>query len=439
MTVVDQPIDQALEPGSAAEPLTAIEVHGLSKQFRKSSEPSKTLKERLLTLRHSTVNRFDALSNLDFDVKMGESFGILGHNGSGKSTLLKCISGTIRPTEGIVRVRGSLSALLELGAGFHPDLTGRENIFLNASILGFSKQQVTEIFDDIVEFSGLIEFIDSQVKHYSSGMYARLGFAVSVNLEPDVLLVDEVLAVGDEAFQRKCYERIRKFQASGRTICLVTHSPDIVRQLCDRAMVLDHGNVIYLGEPDGAVAAYRRSLNEQTAAPEPEPADVEPVADAPIDLEAAPATRILSTSIDPPHSGQPTFSPGDQVTIRVQYQTSGTDKLRPRIAIQTHDGHQVLNASSNDLLGEEIQTHETGTFVFTIDDLPLMDGHYLVTLILQSPDETIEYGRDEENIRFEVKSNSTVFSRVRIGLSISSMAGETGPQPGVDNTTDTLP
>ncbi|MGI9615437.1 MAG: ABC transporter ATP-binding protein, partial [Acidimicrobiales bacterium] len=160
----------------------AIEVAEVSKTFRKSSEPSKTLKERLLTLRSSTVEDFHALKDIDFTVTSGETFGILGHNGSGKSTLLKCIAGTIRPSEGIVRVRGRLSALLELGAGFHPDLTGRENVFLNGSILGFSKARIDQIFDEIVDFAGLEDFIDTQVKHYSSGMYARLGFAVAVNL-----------------------------------------------------------------------------------------------------------------------------------------------------------------------------------------------------------------------------------------------------------------
>ena len=248
-------------PVPPAPPSTvAIEVDGVSKTFRKHSEPAKTLKERLLTLRSSTVEDFAALTDVDFRVTAGETFGILGHNGSGKSTLLKCIAGTIRPSDGVVRVRGRLSALLELGAGFHPDLTGRENVYLNGSILGFPKAKIDRIFDDIVAFAGLEEFIDAQVKHYSSGMYARLGFAVAVNLEPDVLLIDEVLAVGDEAFQRKCIERVRGFQSDGRTIVLVTHSPEQVRNLCDRAMVLDRGRMISLGDVDEAISTYRASL-----------------------------------------------------------------------------------------------------------------------------------------------------------------------------------
>ena len=161
-----------------------------------------------------TGRQIDALSDVSFNVQQGETLGLLGHKGSGKSTLLKIMAGTLRPTEGRIRVRGRMSALLELGAGFHPDLTGRENIYLNASILGFPKAHVDEIFDDIVAFSEIGEFIDMQVKFYSSGMASRLGFSVATNLEPDVLLVDEVLAVGDEAFQLKCMERIHRFRGT---------------------------------------------------------------------------------------------------------------------------------------------------------------------------------------------------------------------------------
>ncbi|MCB0985894.1 MAG: ABC transporter ATP-binding protein, partial [Ilumatobacter sp.] len=154
----------------------------------------------------------------------GETLGILGHNGSGKSTLLKCISGILKPTTGTIRIRGRIASLLELGAGFHPELTGRENVFINAAFLGISRAEIARRFDDIVDFAELHEFIDEPVKHYSSGMYVRLGFAVAINLDPDILLVDEVLAVGDEVFQRKCLDRVRQFQQEGRTIVVVTHA-----------------------------------------------------------------------------------------------------------------------------------------------------------------------------------------------------------------------
>ena len=187
---------------------------------------------------------FMALNDIDFDIEEGTTVGILGHNGSGKSTLLKCVAGILQPNTGEIVTRGRLAALLELGAGFNHELTGRENVFMNASILGLSKKDTELIFDEIVAFSELERFIDMQVRHYSSGMYVRLGFAVAVNVEPDILLVDEVLAVGDEAFQRKCVERVKKFQGEGRTTLFVTHAADMVRQICDRAIVLDHGKMV---------------------------------------------------------------------------------------------------------------------------------------------------------------------------------------------------
>lgn len=394
------------------EPATAIEVQQLHKRFRRSSEPAKTLKERLLTWRQSSTHDFEALSGVEFDVKVGETFGILGHNGSGKSTLLKCMAGTIRPTHGMVRVRGSLSALLELGAGFHPDLTGRENIYLNASILGFSKQQVNNIFDEIVSFSGLADFVDSQVKHYSSGMYARLGFAVAVNLEPDVLLIDEVLAVGDEAFQQKCFDRIRRFQHEGRTICLVTHSPEAVSELCDRAIVLDHGQLVFLGPPDDAVAAYRRSLAGQA------PSQLTP----PDQAILPSSTQILSASIDPPADGGPEFSPGDCLVIRMRYRAEPGQLLQPRLIIHAEDGVLMVDATSADIGHSEFAASAEGTFVFTVDELPLMDGQYRATLGLQHPTGGPEAEPIQAPIYFAVKSNQTMFSRTRLALSLEATA-----------------
>src|SRR5271168_1328970 len=180
---------------------------------------------------------FWALRDVSVDVNQGETFGILGRNGCGKSTLLKCVAGILKPTSGEIRVRGSLAAMLELGAGFQPDLSGRDNIFLNGSLLGLSRSDIEKRFDDIVAFAELEQFIDNQVKFYSSGMYIRLGFAVAVNVDPDLLIIDEVLAVGDERFQRKCMERIKLFQKEGRTIIFVSHSPDQVRSICDRGVV----------------------------------------------------------------------------------------------------------------------------------------------------------------------------------------------------------
>src|SRR2546423_1008226 len=214
---------------------TAIEIEDVSKRFRLYHEKFTSLKERAIHFGKVPFEEFWALRDINLVVEEGETVGLLGHNGSGKSTLLKCIGGILQPTSGEIRTAGRLAALLELGAGFHPDLSGRENIFLNASLLGLSKRDTHRRFDEIVAFAELEQFIDNQVKHYSSGMYVRLGFAVAVNMEPDILLVDEVLAVGDELFQRKCIDRVKQFQREGRTIVFVSHAPDLIRQICDSA------------------------------------------------------------------------------------------------------------------------------------------------------------------------------------------------------------
>ena len=237
-----------------------IEVEGISKRFTIHHERNQTLKERILHPRSGSSEIFDALSDINFTVEQGETLGIVGHNGSGKSTLLKCICGVLKPTTGQIRLRGNLAALLELGAGFQHELSGRDNVYLYGSMLGFTRKMVDAIFDDVVAFSELEHFIDTPVKFYSSGMYVRLAFAVAVNVNPDILVVDEVLAVGDERFQAKCIDRIRHFQREGRTILLVTHQADTVRAICDRAIVLDHGNMIADGPVTDALRIFRERL-----------------------------------------------------------------------------------------------------------------------------------------------------------------------------------
>jgi ABC-2 type transport system ATP-binding protein len=202
--------------------------------------------------RRARYREFDALRGVSFEIPEGSTFGLIGENGSGKSTLLKCIARILRPDAGNVTTHGKISALLELGAGFHQELSGRENVYLNGAILGMSKRDVEARFDEIVAFAGLEEFIDSPVKNYSSGMYVRLGFSVAINVDPDILLVDEVLAVGDEAFQRKCAEKFAELKESGKTIVVVSHALGTMRSLCDELALLDHGNLVKVG-PSGEV------------------------------------------------------------------------------------------------------------------------------------------------------------------------------------------
>lgn len=245
-----------------------IKVENVSKRFVMHKD--KSVKDRLLNLRASRRHRDDfwALTDLSFDIQAGSTVGLVGHNGSGKSTLLKVIGGILQPTTGSVSRRGRMAALLELGAGFHPDLTGRDNVYLNASILGLTREETDKIFDDVVEFSGIETFIDTQVKFYSSGMYVRLAFAVAIHVDPDLLLVDEVLAVGDEPFQRKCMDKIAEFQSQGRTIVLVSHSAAQVGSLCDRVIVLDGGKIMHDGDPAEGIAILRAGYEADRVAHE---------------------------------------------------------------------------------------------------------------------------------------------------------------------------
>ena len=222
---------------------SAISVNEVWKKFRLYDERNQSLKAAVMRGRRARYKEFDALKGVSFEIPEGTTFGLIGENGSGKSTLLKCIARILRPDRGEIRTQGKISALLELGAGFHPELSGRENVYLNGAILGVSKRQLDERFDEIVDFAGLEEFIDSPVKNYSSGMYVRLGFSVAINVDPDILLVDEVLAVGDEAFQRKCSEKFADLKESGKTIVVVSHALGTMRTLCDQLALLEHGNL----------------------------------------------------------------------------------------------------------------------------------------------------------------------------------------------------
>ena len=247
--------------------VNTIEVLGVNKEFVIHHGRHQSLKERLLHPGSGSSEKFRALEDISFVIGAGETVGILGHNGSGKSTLLKTICGVLAPTSGEIKLRGTLAALLELGAGFQPELTGRENVFLYGAMLGLKRKDVAAIFDDIVEFSEIGKFIDTQVKFYSSGMYVRLAFAVAVNVNPDILVVDEVLAVGDERFRAKCMDRIVRFQNEGRTILLVTHDADQVRRLCSRTIVLNRGEMVFDGPTAEGLKVFRDHLHADENSP----------------------------------------------------------------------------------------------------------------------------------------------------------------------------
>lgn len=239
----------------------AVTVDHLSKKFRLYHERNQSIKSAIMRGRRSVHEDFWALKDVTFEVPTGSTFGLIGSNGSGKSTLLKCLAKIYYPEKGTISYNGRIAALLEVGSGFHPELSGRENVFLNGSILGMSKKEITRKFDEIVDFSGVEQFIDQPVKNYSSGMYVRLGFAVAINVDPDVLVVDEVLSVGDAEFQEKCRQKFVDFKAAGKTVILVSHSMGQVQEMCDHAAWLSHGELVSRGDAETTITSYLNSLH----------------------------------------------------------------------------------------------------------------------------------------------------------------------------------
>lgn len=352
-----------------------VVVKDVSKKFVLRKDNS--LKERLVTFgRRGRRHReeFWALRDVNVTIEAGHTVALIGHNGSGKSTLLKVIGGILDPSFGTVARRGRIAALLELGAGFHPDLTGRENVFLNASIMGLSRAQTEAQFDDILNFSGIGDFIDTQVKFYSSGMYVRLAFAVAVHTDPDLLLVDEVLAVGDEAFQRKCLDKIRSFQEEGRTIVLVTHSLGQVTELCDRAILLNKGEVVFDGEPREAVVQFRDILEDRRIAE----VDTQGVAPAPREA------KIVSASAGPTVRGHGLpVQAGDDISITLELELNNApDSWSCAIQIDNTLG-QVAYGTTTKRLGIELhQRSGNQTVQFTLKDSRFGTGKYFVNVSL---------------------------------------------------------
>ena len=427
----------------------AIEVEHVSKHFRLYHERYSSLKERVLHLGHIPYDDFEALTDVSFQVEQGTTFGLLGHNGSGKSTLLKCITGILRPTEGEIRTRGRVAALLELGAGFHPDLTGRENVFLNASLLGMSTRQIESRFDAIVDFAELEPFIDNQVKYYSSGMYVRLGFAVAVNMDPEILIVDEVLSVGDELFQRKCLDRVRQFQREGRTILLVTHAADMVRQICHTAAVLDKGHLVAVGTPGEAIRSFREHLLQRQAdaeaahlaavlasdleaeappSPEGVAADGEPGATPMKHGTKSAAVEITNVRIEyPADPSRRYLCPGEPLTLYVGYDAHDpVDDLIAGVAAYADDGKLMFAANNIWYPVEHGIYHGPGEFVFEFPSVPLLDGTYSITIGLTTADEGTVYDWHEQKYRFQVMNPTRASGLVHMPPTITLRT----PPPG---------
>jgi ABC-2 type transport system ATP-binding protein len=357
-----------------------ISARGVGKRFLLHHQRATSLKERLLLHRTASSEEFWALRDVDLEIGGGLTVGLIGPNGSGKSTLLKVLSGILAPTTGTVAVRGRVASLLELGAGFNGELTGRENIYLNAAILGLSRRETGRYFDDIVGFAELEPFIDNQVKHYSSGQYVRLGFAVAVHVSPDILLVDEVLAVGDESFQRKCLAKIAEFQERGCTILFVTHALDLVPRICGRAVVLGHGRVLHDGDPVEATERLRSLLG--TAA------DQSGGAVAGADRPRFAAARLFDPAIGPRiHKGH--FSTGEPMAVDFDVAApAGSPPVAVRLAV-TGPADVPLWVMDSDPLS--FGPDGIATVRFTVKELPPVKGILAFAAALRDPATKVTY------------------------------------------------
>lgn len=364
--------------------MKSIEVKGVGKKFYLKHGGRHTIKAAAVGLlrRLKTREDFWALKDISFDVEAGTTVGIIGANGAGKSTLLGILARTMRPTEGTVTVRGRVSSLLELGAGFHPDLTGAENIYLNGSILGLSRREIRAKFDEIVRFAELEQFIDTPVKHYSSGMYVRLGFAVAIEVNPDILLIDEVMAVGDEAFKRKCLGRIAQFKREGKTLLIVSHDLDTITEVSDTVLLLDTGKIVNVGEPGQVVDQYK-SLGFFKAG--------EIVIREWGTKEAViTAVRFLGAGGEPVER----ISSGEPLLVEIDYRAHRqiADPVFG-FALTTSDG--TLCCGSNTIIDDcPIPLIEgAGTMRVRFESLPLIQGKYYFSFSLHTRDHKTSYHR----------------------------------------------
>ena len=362
----------------------AISVSHLSKFYQLYAQPSDRLKQFLWRGKRQYFREFWSLRDVSFDVAKGEVLGIIGRNGAGKSTLLQLLCGTLTPSSGHVKVQGRIAALLELGSGFNPEFTGRENVYLSASIMGLSRQEIEERFEEIVDFSGIGDFIDQPIKTYSSGMYVRLAFSVATSVNPDILVVDEALSVGDGEFARKSFDRIRAMKEAGKTILFCSHSLYQVEAFCDRVLWLDHGHIRLFGNPGEVVQNYTLSLLEVTASDLLEETISE--ADTPIQQEAPPPQRIARfTDIDVKLDGTSGrefngYTSKNNVSIRIQF-TSDPQLSAPTVGFTFKQG-AIIDVTCAVSLSDKIcikrDTHGLGEVQIEFPLLPLRKGEYFI-------------------------------------------------------------
>jgi len=391
----------------------AIRLQNVSKRFAFTPDTPQSVLESLISFvsrRRAQTQDLWAVRDVSFEVQPGQCIGIIGRNGSGKSSLLKLIARIIQPTSGQIEVRGRVSALLELGAGFHQDLTGRENIYLNASVLGLSRTETEALFDDIVAFSELGRFIDMPVKHYSSGMYMRLGFSVAIHVRPDILIVDEILAVGDQSFQAKCIDRIVEMKRDGVTILFISHDLSTIGNLCSDVVWLERGRVVQIGPTDHVLTQYRDHLFQrvgQQLSIENEAGGYRRWGTRQIEITGV---RLLN------EAGEEAtiFRTGDGLRVEIAY-TAHEPIVEPEfgLALYRHDGLH-LNGPNTRIAGLEMGVVEgSGVVSYTIERLPFLPGRYQLTAAIHDGERPLAYDFHEEAYAFRVIEGGT---RERDGL-----------------------
>ena len=390
----------------------AVVVDGVSKRFRMYGERTRSLKQAVLQRRRATFEEFWALKDVSFEIEQGSTFGLIGENGSGKSTLLKCVAKILRPDTGGITTHGRVAALLELGSGFHPELSGRENVYLNGSILGLSRREIDKRLDEIVDFAGVEAFIDQPVKNYSSGMYVRLGFSVAINVDPDILLVDEVLAVGDASFQQKCMEKFADYRRAGRTVVVVSHAMGSLRNFCDTVAWLEHGRLQAVGAAGSVVDDYVDETHADRKVSGAAGADDARWGSGEIRVERV---ELLDAS----GGDTRTLRTGDDVVVRLHYRAEQPVE-RPvfGLGITTLEGHDVTGPNARDTGDVPDALQGRGHVDFRVDGLALLPGTYELTAAVY--DYTCQHPFDHRHrlVRFDVVPGTP-----REGVGVVSLGG----------------
>jgi ABC-type polysaccharide/polyol phosphate transport system ATPase subunit len=405
---------------------TVIEVRNISKKFRIYHERNLNLKYAFLNFlagkKSSYYDEFWALRNINMDIKKGEAIGLIGENGSGKSTLLKLLSRILYPDEGHIYTEGKIAALIEIGAGFHSELTGRENIYINGSILGFKKKEIEASLEEIIEFSGLEKFIDNPIKTYSSGMYVRLGFSIAIHVDPDILLIDEILAVGDENFQKKCLQKIDGFKSEGKTIILVSHDLTTVEKMCERVFLLDNGLIASEGAPVDVISDYHKILYEkEEKALRAKQIEKAPAAPAQEEAPPAPKTNRWGSKeaeitgiefLNDRDERSTVFKTGDFMKVRIHYEAKEEIK-KPvfGIAFYREDGIHINGPNTKTSNYDIPHIQGKGYIEHIINSIPFLPGIYLFTASIYDYSCTNAYDHWERCFKFSVVESERIKER----------------------------